>query len=186
MIMEIVAVLIKIVMILAPVLLTVAYLTYLERKIIGRMQVRLGPTRVGPFGLLQPIADGLKLFFKEDIVPTKADKVVFILAPIIVLVPSLILFSVIPFAEHFYITNLNIGLLYLLSVASLGVYGVVLSGWASNSKYAVLGGLRAAAQMVSYEVFLGFALIGPVMMSGTLNLVDFVNKQEVWYIVCQP
>jgi len=173
-------------MVLTPVLLTVAYLTYLERKIIGWMQVRLGPTRVGFWGLLQPIADGLKLFMKEDIVPSRADKVVFIIAPILVLVPSLILFSVIPFGEHFYITNVNIGLLYLLSVASLGVYGVVLSGWASNSKYALLGGFRSAAQMISYEVFLGFALIGPVMMAGTLNLVDIVNGQEVWYIVCQP
>jgi len=186
MLIEVGIVLLKIVMVLVPVLLTVAYLTYLERKIIGRMQVRLGPTRVGPFGLLQPIADGLKLFFKEDIVPTRADKFVFIIAPLIVLIPSLILFSAIPFSEHFYITNLNIGVLYILSIASLGVYGVVLSGWASNSKYSMLGGLRSAAQMVSYEVFLGFALIGPIMMAGTLNLVDFVNNQKVWYIICQP
>jgi NADH-quinone oxidoreductase subunit H len=180
-------VLAKIVIILGVIALVVAYLTYLERKIIAHIQVRIGPMRVGWHGLLQPIADGLKLFLKEDIIPAKADRWVFVLAPIICLVPAFVVYSVIPFSPHFYLANINIGILYIISISALGIYGIVLAGWASNSKYALLGGFRSAAQMISYEIFLGFSIIGPLMLAGSLNTLKIVEAQsEVWFIVYQP
>ncbi len=178
--------LLRIVVVFVVALLFVAYLTYLERKVIGHMQVRMGPMRVGPHGLLQPIADGLKLFFKEDIVPTEAYKITFYFAPLLCLICALVLFAVVPIDRHFMITRLNIGLLYILSIASVGVMGIILAGWASGSKYSLLGGLRSAAQMFSYEIFLGFALIGPLMIAGSLDLVKIVESQTVPLIVYQP
>ncbi len=184
---EIVIATIKIAVVLGVVSLVVAYLTYLERKVIAHIQMRMGPMRVGWHGLLQPIADGLKLFLKEDIIPDKADRIVFILAPIMVLVPAFVVYSVLPFSETFYITQVNIGLLLIISVSSLGVFGIVMAGWASNSKYSLLGAMRSAAQMLSYEIFLGFSLIGPLMIAGTLNMQEIVKAQsDVWFIVYQP
>jgi len=178
---------IKIAVVLLVVSLVVAYLTYLERKIIAHIQMRLGPMRVGWHGLLQPIADGLKLFLKEDIIPAKSDKVVFVLAPIMVLVPAFVVYSVLPFSETFYITQVNIGLFLILAISSLGVFGVVMAGWASNSKYSLLGALRSAAQMLSYEIFLGFALIGPLMLAGSLNMQKIVEAQSGgWFVFSQP
>lgn len=172
----------KIAVVMGLVLLSVAYLTLLERKVIGDIQVRFGPSRVGPFGTLQPIADGIKLLFKEDIIPANADRFIFFLAPAISFIPALIVFAVIPFGPSFVITDVNVGLLYIFAVASLGVYGIVLAGWASNSKYSLLGGLRSAAQMVSYELSLGLSVLGVVMMSGSLSLVDIVEAQGgTWY-----
>jgi len=177
-----VATVLKIALVMGLVLLAVAYLTWLERKVIGDMQVRFGPSRVGPFGLLQPIADAIKLMFKEDIIPAHADRVIFLLAPALTLVPALIIFAVIPFGPSFVITDVNIGLLYVFAVASLGVYGIVLAGWASNSKYALLGGLRSSAQMVSYELSLALSVIGVVMWTGSLSLVEIVEGQAgSWY-----
>jgi len=177
-----VATVLKIAVVMGLVLLAVAYLTWLERKLIGDIQVRYGPSRVGRFGLLQPIADGIKLMFKEDIVPANADRLIFCLAPAISFIPALIVFAVIPFGPSFVITDVNIGLLYVFAVTSLGVYGIVLAGWASNSKYALLGGLRSAAQMVSYELSLGLSVVGVVMMAGSLSLVDIVEAQRgSWY-----
>ena len=168
-------------------MLVVAYLTYLERKVIAHLQVRIGPMRVGWHGLLQPIADGLKLLVKEDIIPEKADKWVFILSPIICLVPAFVVYAVIPFSQHFYLANINIGILYIISISALGVYGIVLAGWSSNSKYALLGGFRSAAQMISYEIFLGFSIIGPLMLAGSLNTLKIVEAQSgVWFIIYQP
>ena len=184
---EVLAALIKIAVILAVVSLIVAYLTYAERKVIAHMQMRMGPMRVGYHGLLQPIADGLKLFFKEDITPEPADRVVFFLAPVMVLVPAFVVYAAIPFAENFYVADINVGLLFIIAVSSLGVYGIVLAGWASNSKYSILGGFRSSAQMISYEIFLGFALIGPLMLAGSLNMKEIVAAQRgVWLIFLQP
>jgi len=177
-----VATVLKIAVVMGLVLLAVAYLTWLERKLIGDIQVRYGPSRVGRFGLLQPIADGIKLMFKEDIVPANADRLIFLLAPAISIIPALIVFAVIPFGPSFVITDVNVGLLYVFAVTSLGVYGIVLAGWGSNSKYALLGGLRSSAQMVSYELSLGLSVIGVVMMAGSLSLVDIVEAQKgSWY-----
>ncbi|MGH7405507.1 MAG: NADH-quinone oxidoreductase subunit NuoH [Candidatus Methylomirabilales bacterium] len=176
------ATILKIALVMGLVLLAVAYLTWLERKVIGDIQVRYGPSRVGRFGLLQPIADGIKLMFKEDIVPANADRLIFLLAPAISIIPALIVFAVIPFGPSFVITDVNVGLLYVFAVTSLGVYGIVLAGWGSNSKYALLGGLRSSAQMVSYELSLGLSVIGVVMMTGSLSLVDIVEAQKgSWY-----
>ena len=184
---ELVLVIVKMIVVFSLALLVVAYLTYLERKIIGHMQLRLGPMRVGPHGLLQPIADGLKLFVKEDIVPLEADKWTFYFAPLLTLVMSLVLLAVIPFSRHFMVTRLNIGVLYILSLASVGTMGILLAGWASGSKYPILGGLRSAAQMFSYEIFLGFSIMGVLMISGSLDLVKIVEAQsKVWNIVYQP
>jgi NADH-quinone oxidoreductase subunit H len=177
-----VATIVKIALVMGLVLLAVAYLTWLERKLIGDIQVRYGPSRVGRFGLLQPIADGIKLLFKEDLVPANADRFIFILAPAISIIPALIVFAVIPFGPTFVITDVNVGLLYVFAVTSLSVYGIVLAGWASNSKYALLGGLRSSAQMVSYELSLGLSVVGVVMMAGSLSLVDIVEAQKgSWY-----
>jgi NADH-quinone oxidoreductase subunit H len=186
----------KIVVVFGLMLLSVTYLTWLERKVIGDIQVRLGPMRVGPHGLLQPIADGLKLLFKEEIVPQAADRTLYLLAPAVALIPAFISFAVIPFGDQvrlfgrtidLVITDVNIGLLYVFGVASLGVYGIVLGGWASNNKYALLGGLRSSAQMISYELSLGLSVVGVVMLSQSLSLVQIVGAQAgTWFIVLQP
>ncbi len=187
MVLETLFALIKITIVWGVISLLVAYMTYFERKLIGHMQVRLGPMRVGPHGLLQPIADGLKLFLKEDIIPREADKAVFILAPLFALIPAFVVYSVIPISSGFVIANLNIGLLFVVGVSSLGIFGIVMAGWASGSKYSMLGGFRSAAQMISYEIFLGFALVGPLMLAGSLNMLDIVEAQkETWFIVYQP
>jgi len=169
--------LVKIVAIVAPLMLALAYLTYAERKIIGYMQVRIGPNRVGPKGLLQPIADGLKLLFKEIIIPSGANKALFILAPILSIGPALAAWAVIPFTPNLVLANVDAGLLYVMAITSMGVYGVILAGWASNSKYAFLGAMRSAAQIVSYEIAMGFALVCVLLVSQSLNLVDIVNSQ---------
>lgn len=171
-------ILVKIVIVLAIGLLHVAYATYFERKVIGHMQVRLGPMRVGPHGLLQPFADGLKLFFKEDIIPARADKTVFWLAPIIFMAAAMVNLSVIPFSSNFVIADINVGLLFIFAMAGMGVYGIFIAGWASNSKYAFLGGLRSSAQVISYEIAMGFSLVGVMMMAGSLNLSDIVKAQQ--------
>ncbi|MGH7369944.1 MAG: NADH-quinone oxidoreductase subunit NuoH [Candidatus Methylomirabilaceae bacterium] len=186
----------KIVVVFGLMVLSVTYLTWLERKLIGHIQVRYGPMRVGPHGLLQPIADGIKLMFKEDIVPEAADRTLYLMAPALALIPAFISFAVIPFGDQvrlfgrtidLVITDINVGLLYLFGVTSLGVYGIVLGGWASNNKYALLGGLRSAAQMISYELSLGLSVVGVVMLSGSLSLVEIVNAQStVWFVVLQP
>jgi len=167
-----------IVMIMVPLMLCVAYVTYAERKIIGYMQVRLGPNRVGPKGWLQPIADALKLMFKEIIIPTNSNKFLFLIAPILTLGPALAAWAVIPFFDGVQLTNLNAGLLYILALTSMGVYGVIIAGWSSNSKYAMLGALRSAAQVVAYEIAMGFALVGVLMASGSLNLGDIIARQQ--------
>jgi NADH-quinone oxidoreductase subunit H len=166
-----------IVAILVPLFLAVAYLTLWERKLIGWIQIRVGPNRVGPLGLLQPIADGVKLLFKEIIIPTNASKGLFILAPILMLMPALAAWAVIPFAPEMVLADINAGLLYVIALTSMGVYGVIIAGWASNSKYAFLGAMRSAAQMVSYELAMGFALVVVLMVSGSLNLSDIVEGQ---------
>lgn len=171
-------IIIKIAVVLGVGLLHVAYATYFERKVIGHMQVRLGPMRVGPHGLLQPFADGLKLFFKEDIIPDKADKPVFYLAPIIFMAAAMVNLSVIPFASNFVIANLNVGLLFIFAMAGIGVYGIFIAGWASNSKYSFIGGIRSSAQVISYEIAMGFSLVGVMIMAGSLNLTEIVRAQE--------
>ncbi len=173
--------LLKIVLIIAPLLLCVAYLTFWERKIIGWMQVRIGPNRVGPWGLIQPIADGLKLLLKEVVIPTGADKSVFLLAPMFAFAPALAAWAVIPFNDTLVLANVNASLLYIMSITSVGVYGIILSGWSSNSKYAFLGGMRSAAQMISYEVSMGLALVVVLMVSNSLNLGDIVKGQGQGY-----
>ncbi|MGU9957122.1 MAG: NADH-quinone oxidoreductase subunit NuoH [Arenicellales bacterium WSBS_2016_MAG_OTU3] len=176
---------VKIVMILVPLILCVAYLTYAERKIIGSIQVRIGPNRVGPFGLLQPIADVLKLIFKEIIIPTNASKFLFIGAPILSIAPALAAWAVIPFTDTWILADIDASLLYLLALTSLGVYGIIVAGWASNSKYAFLGAMRSAAQIVAYEIAMGFALVGVLMAAGSLNLREIVLAQQgsifTWY-----
>ena len=175
---------IKIVLIIAPVMVAVAYLTYAERKVIGAMQLRRGPNVVGPFGLLQPIADGLKLFLKETIIPAGANRGVFIAAPSITFSLALVAWAVIPFDEGMVLADINVGILYLFAISSMGVYGVLMAGWASNSRYAFLGGLRSAAQMVSYEVSMGFVIVTVLLLAGSLNLSDIVNAQrDMWFIV---
>ena len=165
-------------MIIVPLFLIVAYVTYSERKIIGFMQSRMGPMRVGPYGLLQPIADVLKLVSKEIIIPTSANKGIFLTAPMLMLIPSLLVWSVIPLSEYFIISNINAGLLFILALTSLSVYGVILAGWASNSKYAFLGSMRSAAQIIAYEIAMGFALVGVLMLSGSLNLQNIIYAQS--------
>lgn len=167
----------KIIAIVGPLMIGVAYLTLAERKVIGYMQVRIGPNRVGPKGLLQPMADGIKLLLKEIIIPSSSSKGLFILGPILAIAPSLAAWAVVPFDDGMVLANVNAGLLFLLAITSMEVYGVIVAGWASNSKYAFLGSMRAAAQMVSYEVAMGFALICVLMISASLNLSDIVNSQ---------
>jgi NADH-quinone oxidoreductase subunit H len=178
--------LIKIMALVVPLMLGVAYLTYAERKIIGWMQVRIGPNRVGFQGLLQPIADGLKLLMKEIIIPSGANKSLFILGPILAIAPALAAWAVIPFTDTLVLANINAGLLYVMAITSMGVYGVIIAGWASNSKYAFLGAMRSAAQIVSYEIAMGFALVGVLMAAQSLNLIDIVQGQagglNQWYI----
>jgi len=166
-----------IVAIVVPLMLAVAYLTLWERKLIGWMQIRIGPNRVGPLGLLQPIADGVKLLFKEIILPANANIGLFLLAPVLMLMPAMAAWAVIPFAPGLVLSDINAGLLYIMALSSMGVYGVIVAGWATNSKYAFLGAMRSAAQMVSYELAMGFALVVVLMVSGSLNLSDIVNAQ---------
>lgn len=196
MLVDIIINLIKGIIILVALLTGFAYMTWIERRFVARIQVRLGPNRAGPFGLLQPVADGIKLLFKEDVVPDGADKPVYNLAPALSMIVAIIAFAVIPIGDDItlfgrtiplYLADVNIAILYVLGVSSLAVYGVVLGGWASNSKYALLGGLRASAQMISYELALGASLIGVLMLAGSLSLVDIVEAQRsVWFIFLQP
>ncbi|GBD95626.1 MAG TPA: NADH-quinone oxidoreductase subunit NuoH [Nitrospirae bacterium] len=177
----------KVFIVVNVVMLHVAYVVYFERKVIGHMQARLGPMRVGWHGLLQPIADGIKLFFKEDIIPSSADKPVFYIAPVIGVIAAIASFAVIPMWEGFSLANINIGILYLLALSSIGSYSIILGGWASNSKYSFLGGLRSSAQVISYEIAMGMSLVGVMMLSGSANLTDIVNAQsQTWFIVSQP
>ncbi|MDR6291303.1 MULTISPECIES: NADH-quinone oxidoreductase subunit NuoH [Inquilinus] len=177
-------VVLQIIAIILPLIIAVAYLTYAERKVMAAMQLRQGPMVVGPFGLLQPIADGVKLLSKETIVPSGANRMLFILAPMITFFLSLVAWAVIPFDDGWVLANINVGVLYLFAISSLGVYGIIIAGWASNSKYAFLGGLRSAAQMVSYEVSIGFVMISVLLCVGSLNLSDIVKAQHtIWFAI---
>ncbi|MBE9524826.1 MAG: NADH-quinone oxidoreductase subunit NuoH [Chloroflexi bacterium] len=173
-----------------------AYLTLLERRALARIQVRIGPNRAGPWGLLQPVADGVKLIFKEELIPALADKFLFILAPIITVLPAFIIWAVIPWGRtvviagreiNLYLADVNVGVLYLTAVASIAVYGIVIAGWASNNKYALMGGLRSSAQMISYEIALGLSMIGPILLAGSMSLVDIVETQYEtgWFFIPQ-
>jgi NADH-quinone oxidoreductase subunit H len=181
--------LIKILIVFGVLAGIVAYLVYMERKVLAFMQARLGPMRVGPWGLLQPVADGLKLMLKEDLIPAGADEWVFLLAPAISVAAAFTVFAAIPFAGNFYVTDINIGLLFILAVSSLGIYGIILGGWSSNSHYPLLGALRSSAQLVSYEIAAGMALVGVLLISNSLSMVEIVNRQHamgVWNVVLQP
>ncbi|MDP3560257.1 MAG: NADH-quinone oxidoreductase subunit NuoH [Legionellaceae bacterium] len=176
-------ILLKIVVILLPLLLSVAYLTFAERKVIGYIQGRIGPNRVGFYGLLQPIADLVKLLLKEIIIPTKSNKYLFVIAPLFALAPALVGWAVIPFSQGVVLANVNAGVLYLFAMSSLGIYGVLIAGWASNSKYAIFGALRSAAQSVSYEIAMGFSLVGVLLAANSMNLTDIVLSQRggMWH-----
>jgi NADH-quinone oxidoreductase subunit H len=186
--------LLKIVSIFGGVMGALAYLTWLERKMMARVQMRPGPTRVGPFGLLQPIADGLKFLFKEDVIPTHANRFLYIAAPVVSLIPALLSFSVIPFGPQLQVADLSVGLLFIFAITSLGVYGIVLGGWASNSKYPLMGAMRSSAQMISYELSLTLSVIGVLMIANTLSLSELVTSQQGtwlgfiprWNIFLQP
>jgi len=187
---------VKAVVILLFCVVGFAYLTFYERRALARIQVRIGPNRAGPSGWFQPVADGIKLIFKEELIPGQAYKIVFVLAPMITVFPALVILAVIPWGNYItvfgrqiplYLTDINVGVLYLVSIASISVYGIVLAGWSSNNKYAMMGGLRSSAQMISYELALGLALIGPILIAGTMSLLDIVEAQNpVWFIVYQP
>ena len=175
---------VEVLAIIVPLLLLVAYYTYAERKVLAYSQLRKGPNVVGPFGLLQPIADGLKLLMKETVVPSGANRLVFIAAPILTFTLALVAWAVIPFDSGAAVANINVGILYLFAISSLGVYGIIMAGWASNSRYAFLGALRSAAQMVSYEVSIGFVLVTVLLCAGSLNLTDIVMAQlHVWFVL---
>jgi len=188
--------LVKVLIVFTAMLLIVAYMTLMERKVLGHMQVRFGPNRVGPFGLLQPVADGIKLFFKEDIIVPHANRIIYILAPGVIVVTALVSFAVIPFGDtitimgqsiDLVVADVNVGLLYLFAISSLGVYGVVMGGWASNNKYSLLGAIRSSAQMISYELSLGLSIVGVMMIVGSLSLSQIVEAQsKVWFILYQP
>src|SRR5574341_655947 len=196
----IIIMLVKIGVVFAALLLTVAYMTWVERKLMADIQVRLGPMRVGPHGLLQPIADGLKLMFKEDLIPNQVDRVIFLLAPSLSIIPAFIAFAVIPFGDTttlfgllskpvpLRITDIDVGLLFVFGVASLGVYGIVLAGWSSNNKYSLLGGLRSSAQMISYELSMSLSVVGILLLVGSLSLVDIVKAQvgHSWWLGVLP
>src|SRR5665648_318943 len=173
-----------------------AYVTLYERRFLARIQSRIGPNRTGKFGLLQPVADAVKLIFKEELIPSNADKFIFILAPVITVIPSLIVLAVIPLGEPIrlfgrqialYISDVNVGIVYIMAVTSISVYGITLAGWSSNNKYALLGGLRATAQMISYELALGLSFVGPVVIAGSLSLLDIVHAQQstTWFALLQ-
>jgi len=187
---------VKVLVVFTGMMLIVAYMTLMERKVLGHMQARFGPNRVGPLGLLQPIADGIKLFFKEDIIVPHANRLIYIFAPTVIVITALVSYAVIPFGDSFTIlgqkvdlvvADVNVGLLYLFAISSLGVYGVVMGGWASNNKYSLLGAIRSSAQMISYELPLGLSVIGVLMITGSLSTVQIVEAQsKVWFIVYQP
>jgi NADH-quinone oxidoreductase subunit H len=188
---------IKSIFMIAVLLTGFAYLTFYERKALARIQVRLGPNRAGPGGWLQPVADGLKLIFKEELVPAKANKLMFILAPVVTLVPAWIILAVVPWGDKITlfgreivlsVTNINVGVLYITAIASISVYGIVLAGWSSNNKYAMLGGIRSSAQMISYEIALGLAFIGPILLAGSMDVAEIVVKQKEmgWFVLFQP
>ncbi len=174
-----------------------AYTTYYERRALARIQTRIGPNRAGPAGLLQPVADGIKLIFNEELIPTKADKFLFLLAPILTVLPSLIIWAVVPWGTSItisgreiplYLADINVGVLYIMAVASIAVYGIVIAGWSSNSKYPLLGSLRSTAQIISYELSLGLAFVGPILISNSMSMVSIVEKQQetAWFIILQP
>lgn len=188
---------IKSAMIVAFLLLGFAYLTLFERRVLAKMQVRIGPNRAGPYGLLQPVADGIKLIFKEELIPAQADKLIFILAPIITVVPALIVLAVVPFGPQITLfgrtvtmglaDNVNVGVLYIMAITSIAVYGITLAGWSSNNKYALMGGLRSSAQMVSYELALGLSFIGPILLANSMSMRDIVVAQtRIPFVVLQP
>ena len=179
-----VLIVLSIVAIVAPVVGAAAYMSFAERKVIAAIQLRKGPNVVGPFGLFQPVADGIKVLFKETIIPTGANRVVFLMAPMLTFILSLVAWAVIPFDEGWVLADINVGILYLFAISSLGVYGIIMAGWASNSKYAFLGALRSAAQMVSYEVAIGFVIISVLLCVGSLNLSEIVMAQEgLWFCI---
>jgi NADH-quinone oxidoreductase subunit H len=188
--MELVAlltVLVKILVVLLLIPVIVGFCTLAERKILGRIQVRYGPNRAGPFGLLQWMADAVKLISKEYLIPEQADKAVFVIAPVLTLVPAVTVFALIPFGKGIGITDVNVGLLMLVAISSLGIFGVIFGGWASNSKYSLLGAMRSAAQMISYELAMGLSLVAVVMMAGTMRMTGIVEAQQgLWFIVAQP
>jgi len=188
---------IKAVILLAACVIGFAYLTFYERKALARIQVRIGPNRAGPGGWLQPMADAVKLIFKEELIPAKADKVIFILAPIVTVIPALIVMAVVPWGDtitlfgrqiSLSVANINIGILYITAITSISVYGIVLAGWSSNNKYAMLGGIRSTAQMISYELALGLGFIGPMLLAGSMNLQEIVKSQQEygWFVLWQP
>jgi NADH-quinone oxidoreductase subunit H len=179
-----VIIVLEVIAVVVPLLLAIAYFTYAERKVLAYSQLRKGPNVVGPFGLFQPIADGLKLLMKETVIPSGANRLVFIAAPMLTFTLALVAWAVIPFGDGIVISNINVGLLYLFAISSLSVYGIIMAGWASNSRYAFLGALRAAAQMVSYEVSIGFVLVTVLLCAGSLNLSDIVMAQRhVWFVI---
>lgn len=187
--------LVKMFVIFGAVMGTMTYITLAERKILGYMQIRPGPNRVGPWGLLQPVADGIKLFLKEDIIPDNASKIVFVIAPAMAMIPAVMTIAVVPFGPEMsmfgypvslFMADINIGILYIFAVSSMGVYGIVLAGWSSESKYSLLGGLRSSAQMISYELSMGFAIVGVIMMSQSLSMVKIIDAQKgLWFIIPQ-